>query len=736
MKVMHLISGGDVGGAKTHVLSLLQGLGKTEQVRLVCFREGEFAADARKLGIDTLVMEDSVRSAIKRLTDMIRSEGYQIVHCHGARANLTGAILRRKIRVPIVTTVHSDYRLDYLGRPLHRLTYGTINTIALRMFDYHIGVSDAMAQLLISRGFDPQTMFAIYNGIDFRAAEPKLTRQAYLQSVGMQAKEDTVVFGIAARLDPVKDVATLIRGFSIAIQAHPNIRLLIAGDGEQRQMLEELAASTCPKGSYVFAGWVTDMDSFYHALDVNTLTSLSETFPYAITEGARMHCATIASNVGGIPYIIEHGVTGLLFEPQDEKALGACMGRLAESAAMRQQLGENLYEKASHEFSIRATVGKQIEIYQTILRRSAQPKQKKSGVLICGAYGKGNAGDDAILKAILAQLKHIDPDMPVYVMSHDPMQTRLRYHVGSVHVFNPFAFLPLMRRARLFVSGGGSLIQNETSTRSLNYYLMTIRMAHRAGCRVMMYGCGIGPVSGASNRAHTARVLNRCVDSITLREDLSRRELADMGVTAPTITVTADPALLLQPAAPGAVDSYFLSNDLDPNGKYAMFVLRPWKGLEAHLQAIVDTADYVNKKYGLQPIFVALEPSRDLEINRRAAAMLQCRTAVLPAPQDEQLTIGMMKKMQVIVSMRLHALIFASSVGAPLVAVSYDPKVTGFMAYLGQKHCMELADVTKDGLCALVTSAMQTAEPYSTGRLQQLAEENEAAARRLLEENA
>ena len=116
--------------------------------------------------------------------------------------------------------------------------------------------------------------------------------------------------------------------------------------------------------------------------------------------------------------------------------------------------------------------------------------------------------------------------------------------------------------------------------------------------------------------------------------------------------------------------------------------------------------------------------------------MLQCRTAVLPAPQDEQLTIGMMKKMQLIVSMRLHALIFASSVGAPLVAVSYDPKVTGFMAYLGQKHCMELADVTKDRLCALVTSAMQTAEPYSTGRLQQLAEENEAAARRLLEENA
>ena len=80
-----------------------------------------------------------------------------------------------------------------------------------------------------------------------------------------------------------------------------------------KELLEKLAADTCPPGSVVFAGWVTDMDSFYHALDVNTLTSISETFPYAITEGARMRCATIASNVGGIPYIIEHGVTGLLF---------------------------------------------------------------------------------------------------------------------------------------------------------------------------------------------------------------------------------------------------------------------------------------------------------------------------------------------------------------------------------------------------------------------------------------
>ncbi len=165
-------------------------------------------------------------------------------------------------------------------------------------------------------------------------------------------------------------------------------------------------------------------------------------------------------------------------------------------------------------------------------------------------------------------------------------------------------------------------------------------------------------------------------------------------------------------------------------------------GLIAGLYAVVTilTASfaYGNIQFRLAEalcLLVALEPTRDLEINRQAAGMLPFRSFVLPAPRDEQLTIGMMQKMRVIVSMRLHALIFASSVGAPLAAISYDPKVTGFMAYLGQKHCMELADVTKDSLCALIDDAMQTAQPYSTDRLRRLAAENEEAARVLLEES-
>ena len=293
MKIIHLISGGDVGGAKTHVHSLLCGLAKTEEVQLVCFMDGPFAEEARQLNIPTKIVKSrSLRADCRALEALIRQGGYEIIHCHGSRANMMGALLRRHLQIPVVTTVHSDYRLDYLGRPLHRVTFGTINKIALRFLDYYIGVSDSMARLLISRGFDPKRMFSIYNGVDFTPVTPPLDRAAFFEKIGLQTERDSVVFGIAARISPVKDMTTLVRAFGQAVRQCPSIRLVIAGDGEQAAEIRDLASACCPAGTVCFAGWLTDTDSFYNAIDVNVLTSLSETFPYALTEGARMHCRT------------------------------------------------------------------------------------------------------------------------------------------------------------------------------------------------------------------------------------------------------------------------------------------------------------------------------------------------------------------------------------------------------------------------------------------------------------
>ena len=687
------------------------------------------------MGIRTQIIKSrNVLADCRTIAGLIRSEGFQVVHCHGSRANMMGALLRRRIDAPVVTTVHSDYRLDYLGRPLHRITFGTINMVALRFLDYYIGVSEAMAELLIRRGFDAQRMFAIYNGVDFSTPRQVTEREAFLDSIGLRREPDSVIFGIAARISPVKDMGTLVRAFAETVRAYPDARLVIAGDGEQRQALETLARELCPPDSVLFAGWMQDVDSFYNAIDVNLLTSLSETFPDALTEGARMRCATIASRVGGIPYLIDDGENGFLFPAQDVGALAVHMKRLAADAGLRQRLGQKLYDKTRAQFSVEATVRRQEEIYAAILRRSARRSRKRDGVLICGAYGKRNAGDDAILRAIVGQLRDIDPDLPIYALSRHPKETRLTYRIGSCHTFNFPRYLRIMRRTVLYISGGGTLIQNVTSARSLMYYLSNISRAHAAGNHVMMYGCGIGPVTGELSRRMTARIISRCVDTVTLRDADSAGELRRMGVDRPDIHLTADPALLLEGPAPEKAASILRELGVDPEGRYVMFALRPWPGVEAHMADFAAAVSHVHG-LGYTPVLFSLEPTRDAPVNRQLAELLPFECIQVPGCGDADAILALIDRMQAVVSMRLHALIFAFGQGVPLAGVVYDPKVSGFLDYMGQKNYVNMEELSASALIRLVDAALGgEADPATRARMRALAEENKFYAQKALEE--
>ena len=740
MKVIHLISGGDSGGAKTHVLSLLQNLNKTITAQLVCFREGPFAEEARQMGIPTMICGGNNVFRIRRkLTDYIRRGGYEIIHCHGSRANMIGAMLRKPTGLPVVTTVHSDYRLDYMGRPLSHLTFGTINALALRKLDYRIGVSDAMVDLLISRNFPPDRFYTIYNGIDFTPPPPQADRLAYLRSLGADVDEDSVVVGIAARMNPVKDMATLVRGFAAGYAKCPRLRLLIAGDGPEKARLTALAAELGVSGQVCFAGWITGgMDRFYSALDINALTSLSETFPYALTEGARFHLATVSTAVGGIPYLIDQDVNGYLFQPGDWQALGGYLAALGNDDGLRRRLGERLYEKASSHFSIQKTVSTQLQIYASILRRHSRRPAARDGVVICGAYGRGNAGDDAILEAILQEMRSIDPDMPVTVLSKDPKSTRLTYRVRAVHRSNLLAWHTAMSSSRLYINGGGSLIQDVTSRRSLWFYLANIRAAKKAGNRVQMYGCGIGPVTRESHRRLTARVINRSVDVITLREPDSLEELRNMGVTEPEILLTADPALTLPKAPDDETDSLLLRSGIPPRGNYLCFALRRWKGFEEKAPFFCAAAEYAYRAYGLTPVFLAAEKHQDPGAGQLVARGLSIPHYFLNDPGGAGTIIGALSRMQAVVAMRLHALIFAAGQGVPLAGVVYDPKVSAFLRYIGQEQFVDLADLTEANLRSMIDQCMVQAknpeiQEAAVRKLKAMEQKNVEVARRLLE---
>ncbi len=741
MKVIHLISGGDTGGAKTHVHSLLQGLNEHIQADMVCFTDGPFTQEARALGIrvDVIATRNPL-AALKPLREKIAQEGYDIIHCHGARGNLMGALLKKSTGLPVVTTVHSDPKLDYMGRPLSALTYGNLNAWALRRIPYRIGVSDAMGDLLIRRGFDPQQMFAIYNGLDYTPRTPSLSRREFLSQLGLDWPEDAVIVGIAARLNPVKDMSTLLRGFAAAHKEQPQLRLIIAGEGAEEEMLRRLASELGVAREVCFAGWLTDTDSFYNALDINTLTSLSETFSYALTEGARFALPTVATQVGGIPFLIEHNVTGLLFQPRDHQALGRHLAALAADPGLRRRLGKQLLQKGKTEFSIQSTIRRQLDIYETILRRHTRRQRSRDGVVLCGAYGQNNAGDEAVLKAVLAELRAIDPDMPLWVMTRKPKQTRLAYRVGAVYTFHFPAFCRRMSKCRLYINGGGSLIQDVTSHRSLWFYLFTLSAARRLGCKVMMYGCGIGPIQSPRNRRRTQKIIDRNVDVITLRDHASQEELERLGVTKPRIVLAADPAVTLPAASPQAAEAVLEEAGLRPREgqRYLGVTVRPWSGFEDKLSVFAGAIDYVYERYGLLPVFLPIEGKLDTAAAQQVARLLQkAPSAILPPCGSSGLAIALSARMDVVLSMRLHALIFAAARGVPLVGVVYDPKVSAFLDCVEQDLYVHLDQLTPSRLRSLLDAAIargqdRAALENKTVRLIRLEHNNSALAAELL----
>ena len=180
--------------------------------------------------------------------------------------------------------------------------------------------------------------------------------------------------------------------------------------------------------------------------------------------------------------------------------------------------------------------------------KAMKPLSARKGILICGAYGLGNAGDEAILTAILSQVRAAVPEAEITVLSRSPHETAEQYQVRALYMFDFPGIWRVLRDTRLYINGGGSLIQDATSRRSLLYYLYTLYAAKRRNCRVLMYGCGVGPVTRKGDIRFTRHVLNHSVDAITLRESDSLRELEAMRVNRPEIILSADPALTLRSA--------------------------------------------------------------------------------------------------------------------------------------------------------------------------------------------
>ena len=714
MKVLHLISGGDKGGAKTHVFTLLSALMEDIDVTVVCFMEGVFYQEIQNMPIPSILMKQKYRNdltVIRSLVKHIKEQRYNLIHAHGARANFIAMFLRPFITTPMVTTIHSDYKLDFTDGFYRKYVYTRLNTFSLRFVDYYIAVSDSFKGMLSDRGFKPEDIYTVYNTIDFDREVEFTPKDEFLVEHGVDAVGKTLV-GVVARFDKVKGHSVLISAAAEVLKKNQNVLFLLAGDGAEEQSLKNQVRKLGLEDNFVFMGFIEDIFSFINAIDINVLSSFSESFPYVLLEGALMKKPTVSTAVGGVVDLILENETGLLAESGDYRTLAERILAFIDNENLREQLGENLYNHARLNFSKDSMKLRHLEIYNDILARQ-KAKNKIFDIVLSGYYGYENSGDDALLKAIVDSVRKEDPGAKILVLSKKPAQTMEihRHHdVFSINRYDVYAILKHMKRARLFVYGGGSLIQDITSTQSLVYYTWLLRLAKFFGLRLMIYGNGIGPVIKKSNVRRAKKALSSC-GYISLRDPESMQVIQDLGLDLAKVPVklSVDPVFAIDACSPeitaDILEKEGMAQSAQPDVQYFGVSCRTWRYNEPNfISKMASTIEEKSRQYNLIPVYIPMHPS-DYNILREIAAKAAVdRYIMLSKIYEVEQLMGICGSLRFVLAMRLHALIYAVAMGVPIIGLSYDPKVSNFVVYANQTSCLETSDLDEAALGRMIDS--------------------------------
>ncbi|NLN87624.1 MAG: polysaccharide pyruvyl transferase CsaB [Syntrophomonadaceae bacterium] len=303
-------------------------------------------------------------------------------------------------------------------------------------------------------------------------------------------------------------------------------------------------------------------------------------------------------------------------------------------------------------------------------------------IALSGYYGFDNAGDEALLAAITSSLKSLQPEAEFVVFSGNPGKTSSLHGFPAVYHKNPLAVIHELRSSDLLISGGGSIFQDITSPFSLPYYISVVVLAKLLGKPVVFYAQGVGPINRSFSKFLMRLVANR-VDLITLRDSASSRFLFEMGVSRPPMLVTADPVFSLEPRAN---DQTMIKSILTSHGIASQpligVAVRKWKALDGYQEILAKVLDdLAHRGYGI--IFVAMSYPEDVSESRQVASLMQSPTTVLDQHLSSQEHLALIDHLDLMIAIRLHALIFAANRGIPFAGISYDPKVEAFLGSFG-----------------------------------------------------
>ena len=309
--------------------------------------------------------------------------------------------------------------------------------------------------------------------------------------------------------------------------------------------------------------------------------------------------------------------------------------------------------------------------------------------VISGYFGFQNLGDEAILAAMIDHLEEATGGSKIVVLSKDPVLTGESHNVLAINRGNIRGISKELRDADLFISGGGGLLQDVTSSRSVPYYLGLVVLAKAMKIPVFFYAQGIGPLNLGFSK-FLLKTVGNFVDTITVRDEPSLALLKSLGVTKPKIHVAADPAFALKPD-PGERNAEDLLSSLKipiQSGPLIIVSVRPWRTVPGFIPAIAKACDDLVKTEDAVIVYVPFHKTQDIFVCQACIELMQEHAFIMDAQVSPGEIMSIIKAADFLIGMRYHSLVFSVATATPFVALSYDPKVDGLLSRIGEEPAL------------------------------------------------
>jgi glycosyltransferase involved in cell wall biosynthesis len=314
---------------------------------------------ARELGLRFYDLKERLPvdpMMLARLVSVIVREKIDVIHAHEYKTNVLGVLLRPVLRFKLVSTVHG-----WVTKSPKLALYYLLDKLSLQYCDKVMCVSPDLHQELIHRGFSPERVSYLQNGIDTDRFRRDATSGTLRKELGFPF--DRQLVAAIGRLSPEKDLFTFLRVASRVTEQVPGAHFLIVGEGPERDELERMADRLRLRSRITFLGQRHDILNIYNSLDLFLLTSVREGLPNVILEAMAMEVPVVTTNVGGVGELIRDGVNGRLFQPGDVEAIAGATVTLLRDRSLATRIAAAARQTVCRGFSFDERVRKLEHIY-------------------------------------------------------------------------------------------------------------------------------------------------------------------------------------------------------------------------------------------------------------------------------------------------------------------------------------------------------------------------------------